>query len=65
MAPGHGKSRIDIEVGRAKTHLDFVYGNDPLLPEENQDINELQVAIHKYENSEKISLAKCVYQMLC
>ena len=65
MAPGHCKSRIDDEVGEAKTHLEFVYGNDPLLPEEDQDINVLQVAIHKFENCKRTSLAKCVYQMLC
>ena len=65
MAPGHCKSRIDAEVGEEKTHLEFLYGNHPLLPEEDQDINVLQVAIHKYEISKRISLAKCVYQMLC
>ena len=65
MAPGHGKFTINSEVGRAKMHLDFVYGNDPLLPEEDQDINALQVASHKYEPSERISLAKYGYQILC
>ena len=65
MEPGHCKSRIDDEVGEEKTHLEFLHGNHPLLPEEDQDINVLQVAIHKYEISKRISLAKYVYQMLC
>ena len=65
MTPGHCKSKIHDEVSAAKTHLEFVYGDGPLLPEEDQDINVLQVAIHKYEISKRISLAKCVYQMLC
>ena len=33
--PGHGKSKIDSEYGRAKTQCDFVYSQDPLLAEED------------------------------
>ena len=35
MTPGHGKSKIDSEYGRAKTQCDFVYSQDPLLAVED------------------------------
>ena len=64
ISPGHGKSKIDSKCGRAKTLCDFVYSQDPLLAEEDPNINKLKVSLHKMKDDEKRSIALSVYDIL-